>query len=107
MGVATHSRRRPKRFYHDALNEAERRSLAEAEKVEGFEQEIAMLRLRLKTLIDERPEDVQLMLRGMEVLRRLVVSRYGLSRQDEQEMTPYIEETMRRIRERGEGRRDA
>ena len=90
-------------FYEKALSEAERAGVAAALDVEGVDEEIAALRLRIRTAIKEHPEDLALILRGMDVLRRLVVTRYGLSRGDQREMTAWMEETARRMKERGEG----
>ena len=92
-----------RRFYVEALSEAERAGLDEALEVEGFEEEIAALRLRLRSAIEERPQDVALMLRGMDVLRRMLAAKYGLTRGDQKDCSAYAEETLRRLRERAEG----
>lgn len=70
------------RFYERALTEAERADLSEALKVEGLEQEVALLRLRLRRALAPEDEDFALFLRGLDVLRRMVVARYGLSKGD-------------------------
>jgi hypothetical protein len=93
-----------RRFYEQALSEAERADFGAALKVEGFDEEIAALRLRLRTSLKDRPADLELMLRGMDVLRRLVASKYGLSRSDKASLSSaFVEETLRRVEERGEG----
>jgi hypothetical protein len=83
-GVADDTTQRS--FYEKALSEAEQADLLDAMDVEGLEQEVAVLRLRLRTAMVDHPQDVALMLRGLDVLRRLVVTRYGLSRTDEDEL---------------------
>jgi hypothetical protein len=90
-------------FYEDALGEAEAQNFPRARDVDGFEEEIAVLRLRLRTTLEKRPEDLQLMLRGMEVLRKLVISRYGLKPDDQEGLPPFAQETLRRLKERAEG----
>ena len=70
-----------RRFYHQALNEAERADLPVALEVEGVDQEIAMLRLRLRTALKDRPEDLALMLKGIDALRKIVATRYRLPRE--------------------------
>jgi hypothetical protein len=52
--------------------------LPAALKVEGIDQEIATLRLRLRSLLRERPEDTTLMLRAMNTLARMVTAKYRL-----------------------------
>jgi hypothetical protein len=100
----THRKPSQRRFYGRALSEAERLSLAEALEVEGFDEEIAALRVRLRTAIEKYPEDLPLMLRGMDVLRRLVASKYGLSKDDQRDFeSAFAAETLLRMQERGEG----
>jgi inactivated superfamily I helicase len=99
-------RKRPntRRFYEKALSAAEQADLAKALEIEGFEQEIAALRLRLRTALKDEPEDFALILRGMDVLRRMVATKYQLSKDDEEALqSAFVEETLRRVEERGEG----
>ncbi|MEE8369352.1 MAG: hypothetical protein V3S00_01135 [Dehalococcoidia bacterium] len=53
--------------------------LGQAQKVDGLDDEIALLRVRLKRAVDERPEDLQLLVRGMDLLVKAVATRYRLS----------------------------
>ena len=57
---AARTRIDPKAFYTEALTEAERERLKAARKVDGLEEEVAMLRVRLLTALKERPEDDEL-----------------------------------------------
>jgi hypothetical protein len=78
-------------FYTKALSEAERLDLAEAMQVEGLDGEIALLRLRLLQALEEHPKDLELMLKGVALIGRLVATRYGLSKGDTDELTAAIE----------------
>jgi hypothetical protein len=83
MSAAAGSRRRrvsARAFYEQALDEAERADWTEAMKVEGVDQEIALLRLRLRRAV-QQPEDMELMFKGIELLTRAVATRYRLSKQ--------------------------
>ena len=92
------------RFYEQALTKAEQSQLGEALDVAGIDEEIAALRLRLRKAISESPEDMPLILRGMDVMRRMVATKYGLSREDQRGLEfAFAQETLRRIEERGEG----
>ena len=71
-------RRRTKNFYEGALSDAEKASAQIAREVEGIDEEVALLRLRLRTLIKDKPQDFPLMLRGLDALRRLVEVRFRL-----------------------------
>jgi hypothetical protein len=93
-----------RRFYSQALSAAELADLGMALAVDGFDEEIAALRLRLRGALKERPGDMELVLRGMDTLRRMVASKYGLSRDDKLALgSAFVQETLRRMRERGEG----
>jgi hypothetical protein len=104
--VVARAPRKPaeRRFYEQALTEAERANLDEALEVEGFDEEIAALRVRLRSAIKKYPEDLALMLRGIDVLRRLLASKYGLSKEDQRDFkSAFAAETLLRMHERGEG----
>jgi hypothetical protein len=67
------------------MSEAEQLDLAEAMQVEGVDQEIALLRLRLRSVAKE-PDDLALMFRGIALLARLVATRYGLGKTGREEV---------------------
>jgi hypothetical protein len=69
----------PRNFYAGSLSEAEQVALAEAAEVENLGDEIAVLRVRLKTALDEYPEDYTLLVRGIGILTRAVATQYRLS----------------------------
>src|SRR6185295_12654724 len=76
------------RFYRGALTQAEQSDMPAALEVTGIDQEIAMLRLRLRSALKDNPEDLRLMFKGLAVLVRLVATRYQLSKDD----THHLEE---------------
>jgi hypothetical protein len=79
VGTARKARaREAARFYAAVLSAAEAMDLSAALKLEGIDQEIATLRLRLRKLLMEHPEEMLLMLRAMDTLARMVTSKYRL-----------------------------
>lgn len=93
-------RRRPKRtaaarFYADALSESEQADLPIALEIEGVDQEIALLRLRLRSAIEEKPEDMALMLRGIDLLAKTVSTRYRLSKRAERDLSASLANVVR------------
>ncbi|HWC30067.1 MAG TPA: hypothetical protein VG845_08305 [Dehalococcoidia bacterium] len=70
-------------FYEQALSQAERADFPAALAVEGLDQEIAVLRLRLRTALQKQPEDLQLMSKGIAMLVRAVAARYRLPKADQ------------------------
>jgi len=75
----------PRGFYLEAMSDAERLSLAEAMQVDGVDQEIALLRLRLRSAARD-PENLALMFKGIELLAKVVATRYGLGKTGREEI---------------------
>jgi hypothetical protein len=97
-------RRRPRRgsrlareFYAGALDAAERIELDEAAEVDGLDGEIAVLRMRLRQSLRKRPEDLPLMLRGLELLVKAVSARYRLSPAAEEDLAAAIASVVRGV----------
>lgn len=59
-------------FYAGALDDADRLALAAAGAVTGLDQEIALLRLRIRRLLQDHPDDYPLAVRAIELLVRAV-----------------------------------
>jgi hypothetical protein len=77
--AAKRARARVRNFYRHALNQAEQTELEEAQEVEGLDDEIAVMRVRLKRAVEEHPEDLPLLVKGLDMLARAVGTRYRLS----------------------------
>ena len=77
-------------FYEEALSEAERLNLPEARQMEGLDEEIAVMRVRLKRALEERPEDVQLISKGLDLLVKAVAAKYRLSPKARKELSDSI-----------------
>ena len=102
MVAAERRRRTPTvaaRFYADALSESERADLPVALEIEGVDQEIALLRLRLRRAIKERPEDMALMMRGIDLLAKAVATRYRLSKRAERDLSASLANVVRGLRD--------
>ncbi len=78
------SRKQPARrgLYLPALDDVSELKLEEARGVEGLDEEIAMLRLKLRDLLQEQPGEVDLHLRAATVLANLVRVRYAVSKEE-------------------------
>ncbi len=66
-------------FYATALTDAERLQLADARRVDGLDEEIALLRERLRSALEQRPQDFDLLREGVALLVRAVATQYRLS----------------------------
>ena len=84
-------------FYSLALKESERVLLEEARKLEGLDEEIALLRVKLNSLIANDPEDTKNFLKGIELLTKAVAARYRLSQKAEDDLYENILGVLRGI----------
>lgn len=84
-------------FYGSALDAAERIELEEASKIKGLDQEIAVLRTKLRAVLKEHKEDFPLMLRGMDLLVKAVSARYRLSKEAEENLSESLANVVRGV----------
>ena len=82
-------------FYGSALAEAAQIKLDAAEKIEGVDKEIAILRTRLRDQLEEKWEDFPLMLRGIDALVKAVSARYRLSKASKDELAKSLDDLLR------------
>lgn len=67
-------------FYSKVLDEAQKMDFELAEDVNGLDDEIALLRVKLKALIEKDPENLQLIMQASGTLARLLRTRYNLEK---------------------------
>ena len=84
-GHTRRTRWRPRRtnLYQDVLEQSDRAAFAEAAAVEGLEDEVPLLRLLLRRQLAEHPENLEMTIKGMHLLVRMVSVQHGLSGADE------------------------
>lgn len=87
----------PEGFYAQALSQAERMRLPRARQVEGLDEEIALLRLKLLALAEKEPQRFDLLLKGMNTLLRLVATRYRLSPKAGEDLGQALAQVITRI----------
>ena len=84
-------------FYARSLSEAERVLLPQARQVEGLDEEIALLRVKLSSALSEHPDNMPLMLRGVELLVKAVGAEYRLSRKSQDNLAAAIDGVLKEI----------
>lgn len=84
-------------FYSYALGEAERLELEEAREIEGLDEEIAILRLKLRDLLVAEPERLDLHLKMAEAIARLVKTRYNISKEQKKSLKLAITKVLTEI----------
>lgn len=84
-------------FYSKALDEAEQLELEKALGIEGLDYEIALLRFKLRELLEEYPEKIELQLRAANALARLIHIRYQISTEQKKNLRDAIATVLRDV----------
>ena len=84
-------------FYAKALAEAEQLELEKAAGIEGLDYEIALLRFKLRELLEEHPERVALQLKAANALARLIHIRYKISTEQKKNLREAIAAVLRDV----------
>ncbi len=93
------SQDKPKRpsFYEQALKEAEKLELQEALGIDGIDQEIALLRIKLRELIVSQPDRIDLHLEAASTIARLVRTRYLITKEQKKSLKEAITKVITEI----------
>jgi len=84
-------------FYSRALTEAEKVDLDEASFIEGIDQEIAFLRMKLKELAENEPDRIDLHLEAANTIARLIRTRYQISKEQKQSLKDAITKVLSEV----------
>ena len=84
-------------FYSKVLDEAEQLDLELASDVEGIDDEIALLRVKIKSILEKDPENIRLLAAATNALARLVRTKYNISKQDRKGLKEAIGNVLRDI----------
>jgi hypothetical protein len=86
-----------KGFYQRALDEAERIEFEEATQVQGLDEEIALLRVKLRDLVSREPDRIDLHLEAANVIARLVKTRYEISKEQKKSLREAIAKVLTEV----------
>jgi hypothetical protein len=84
-------------FYAKVLDEAERLDFELASDVEGIDDEIALLRVKIKSLLENDPENIRFIIQMTNALERLVRTRYNITREQRKGLKEAIGNVLRDI----------
>jgi len=84
-------------FYSKVLDEAEQLDFELATGVEGIDDEIALLRVKIKSLLEHDPENIKLIMEATSTLARLVRTRYDISKEDRKGLKEAIGNVLRDV----------
>lgn len=84
-------------FYSRVLDDDEQRDLKLAVCVDGLDEEIALLRTKIKAVLRHDPDNFKLIMQAMAALARLVRTRYNISQRDKQGLKEAIANVLRDV----------
>jgi hypothetical protein len=84
-------------FYAKVLDEAERLDFELASGVEGIDDEIALLRVKIKSLLENEPDNIKLIMQATNALQRLIRTRYSISKEQRKGLKAAIGNVLRDI----------
>ena len=84
-------------FYSTVLTEEERLNFIQATEVEGLDSEIALLRVKIQSLVARDPDNLKLITQVTNALARLVMTKYNISKNDKQGLKEAIENVLRDV----------
>ena len=84
-------------FYSKVLDEAERADYKRATEVEGIDAEIALMRVKLKSIVSRDPENLKLITHVVNALARLIITKFNINKSDKKGLTEAVENVLKDI----------
>lgn len=69
-------------YYSQELDETQQRDFARATEVDGLDEEIALLRVKIKAIVQRDPENLKLIVRAVDSMARLIRIKYNIGKND-------------------------
>lgn len=84
-------------FYSRTLSPEEQEDFELATAVQGIDEEIALLRVKIKSIVTHDPDDIKLITQAINALERLIRTKYSLKKGDKQGLTEAIANVLKDI----------
>ena len=84
-------------FYAKVLDEAEQLDFELASGVEGIDDEIALLRVKIKSILASDPENIKLIMQATNALERLIKTRYKITKEQRKGLKEAIGNVLRDV----------
>jgi len=84
-------------FYCKVLDEAEQLDFELAQGVEGIDDEVALLRVKIKSVLEHEPENIKLVIEATNTLARLVHTSYKITTEQRKGLKEAIHNVLRDI----------
>lgn len=77
-------------FYSRALKDSEKADFEEARDVEGIDEEIALLRVKIKSLVEYDPDNIRLMMRAIDSMGKLARTKFNIGKNDKKSVAEAV-----------------
>jgi len=84
-------------FYSRVLDEANQLDFELASGVEGIDDEIALLRVKIKSLLEHDPENIKLIMQATNALARLIKTKYRITKEQRKGLKEAIGNVLRDV----------
>ena len=84
-------------FYAKVLDEAEQFDFELASGVNGIDDEITLLRVKIKSVLEKDPENIKLIMQAANTLARLVKTRYNITKEQRKGLKEAIGNVLRDV----------
>ena len=84
-------------FYSQALSQAEQVKLEQARGIEGIDEEIAILRVKFREVIEKEPDRLDLHMEAANTIARLVRTRYNISKEQKRSLKEAIAKVLTEV----------
>ena len=84
-------------FYSKVLDEAEQLDFELSTGVEGINDEIALFRVKIKSILEHDPENIRLIMQATDALAKLVKTKYNISKEDKKGLKEAIGNVLRDV----------
>ena len=94
---ASKANRKQGGFYQKVLDEAERIDFDLVSGVNGIDDEITLLRVKIKSILDDDPKNIKLIVEATNALERLIRTKYKISKEQRKGLKEAIGNVLRDV----------
>jgi len=84
-------------FYSKVMDEVEQADFEEAREVDGIDEEIALLRVKIKSLVEYDPQNVHLIMQAVDSIRKLVRTKFSIGKNDKKGLLDAVSNVLKDI----------
>jgi hypothetical protein len=77
-------------LYIQALNEAEKKDFETADNVDGIDDEINLMRIKIKFMLMKEPENVRLIMHAANIVAKMIKERYAMDKGQSKGLTSIV-----------------